>query len=509
MGNHRGQRRAEPRRRSTSEAPTAPPRQRRSDKPEKYVGRRVAGRAAPAPSPAATPAPAVDALGVDALAASTADRPLSPEQILDRALRSSARSAPSVEQTAPEAPGAAAARVETPAAPVAGRRRAVLPDERDAAPSSATPTATTALTARTAPGGRRRADRPATEPATRAGRIAPEVAADDAPHGRAAELLTEPVAQNARAEESAQLGPTLATQQPLFAVPTPTVELPSLAELTGELPAITDSTTTLRPAAPGKRRAAKGSGGRGPLFRGVPTLPVAVGVATLAVAIGGAVTTAEPQLVSTETPLAATNALSGSFGTGTFDAMRSASKVSRDSDRDALARASDAELVDQAEKVAEQRDAALGELAADAEKKAQQIAALDRWVLPISSSSYRLTARYGEYGLWSSYHTGLDFAAPTGTPIMAVTKGVITSAGYDGAYGNKTVLTLEDGTEVWYCHQTAFNASVGQTVEPGQVIGYVGSTGHVTGPHLHLEVRPGGGDPVDPDAALRVQGIAP
>ena len=54
------------------------------------------------------------------------------------------------------------------------------------------------------------------------------------------------------------------------------------------------------------------------------------------------------------------------------------------------------------------------------------------------------------------YHTGLDFAAPTGTPIIAVANGTITETGYAGAYGNRTVETLDDGTELWYCHQTAF-----------------------------------------------------
>ncbi|KAB2809710.1 peptidoglycan DD-metalloendopeptidase family protein [Pimelobacter simplex] len=135
--------------------------------------------------------------------------------------------------------------------------------------------------------------------------------------------------------------------------------------------------------------------------------------------------------------------------------------------------------------------------------------ALNRWVLPVDPSVYRLTARYGEYGLWSSYHTGLDFAAPTGTPIRAVTNGVVTSASFDGAYGNKTVITLDDGTELWFCHQSAFAVSTGDKVRAGELIGYVGGTGHVTGPHLHLEVRPGGGDPVDPDAALRQHGVTP
>lgn len=313
----------------------------------------------------------------------------------------------------------------------------------------------------------------------------------------------------ARITESAQVEPTVATR-PLFATPTPTVELPSLAELadlTGEhsFDGLSDSSTGLSAAAPGKRRAVRHAGPRGPLFKGLPTLPVAVGVATLAVAVGGAVTSAQPTLVSDSDRVVATNALTGSFGTGTYDALRT-SGVSRDSDRTTLEGATDAELVDQAEKASAQRDAALVELQKGAEKEAAEIA-LNRWVLPMDS--YRITATYGQYGLWSSYHTGLDFAAPSGTPIRAVTNGVISSTGYDGAYGNKTVLTLEDGTEIWFCHQTSYEVSAGDVVQAGEVIGYVGSTGNVTGPHLHLEVRPGGGDPVDPDAALRQHGVTP
>ena len=79
--------------------------------------------------------------------------------------------------------------------------------------------------------------------------------------------------------------------------------------------------------------------------------------------------------------------------------------------------------------------------------------------------------------------------------------------GYDGAYGNKTVVTLEDGTEIWYAHQTSQYVSIGETVAAGEVIGTVGSTGNVTGSHLHVEVRPGGGDPVDPYAAMVVNGV--
>jgi len=180
--------------------------------------------------------------------------------------------------------------------------------------------------------------------------------------------------------------------------------------------------------------------------------------------------------------------------------------VSRDSRRDAPADPADDELQAAAEAQLQQ----MGVARADVDKSAdKQDAYLEKnlWQLPVTS--YHLTARFGDYGLWSSYHTGLDFAAPSGTAIYAVANGTISSASYDGSYGNKTVETLEDGTELWYCHQTSFVVSAGETVHAGELIGYVGSTGHVTGPHLHLEVRPGGGDPVDPYSALVVHGVTP
>ncbi len=214
-------------------------------------------------------------------------------------------------------------------------------------------------------------------------------------------------------------------------------------------------------------------------------------------------TTTSPDLASAgQARIGSVGALSGSDGIG---AVRPG-VVSRDSDRDALGDAAGLQLEAQVEAQAEQRNAALDLLAKKAEQRAGVLAD-NRWVLPLSG--YRLTASFGEYGLWSSYHTGMDFAAPAGTPLLAVARGVVTSTGYDGAYGNKTVLTLEDGTEVWYAHQTSILVSVGDTVAPGDVIGTVGSTGNSTGAHLHLEVRPGGGDPVDPEAALIANGVTP
>ena len=81
--------------------------------------------------------------------------------------------------------------------------------------------------------------------------------------------------------------------------------------------------------------------------------------------------------------------------------------------------------------------------------------------------------------------------------------------GYQGGYGNRTIITLEDGTDVWYCHQSRIAVSAGEQVDPGQIIGFTGSTGNVTGPHLHLEIHPGGGGPVDPVPVLAQHGVRP
>jgi len=129
-------------------------------------------------------------------------------------------------------------------------------------------------------------------------------------------------------------------------------------------------------------------------------------------------------------------------------------------------------------------------------------------VLPVAG--YRLTGRFGDVsGLWSSVHQGLDFAASYGTPIRSVTAGVVVSAAYDGALGNKTVVRLADGTEVWYCHQSDQVVQVGDRVRAGDLLGYVGTTGNTTGPHLHLEWHPAGGTEVDPYSALTRLGLRP
>ncbi|MET9433719.1 M23 family metallopeptidase [Streptomyces sp. NPDC006551] len=174
-----------------------------------------------------------------------------------------------------------------------------------------------------------------------------------------------------------------------------------------------------------------------------------------------------------------------------------------------------------AEKAAEEAAAkatAAEKAAAEAKKKAEEEAAAKAeaerlaklaasYALP--TSSYTITSTFGESGsMWSSgYHTGLDLAAPTGTPVKAVHGGTIKSAGWSGSYGYRIVLELEDGTEVWYCHLSSMTVGAGQSVGTGETIGRVGATGNVTGPHLHLEVHTPGGSGVDPSAWLRGKGL--
>ena len=268
-------------------------------------------------------------------------------------------------------------------------------------------------------------------------------------------------------------------------------------------------------AEPRRQRSTHG-GLRKTLIPGIPSAPTLIGIAALALAAAGAVTVSSPdsgsQLASGNIQKLSGQAsvLSGASTIGSSNSLSGRARaVSRDSQREAMQDAANQNLQAAAEKQAKERNAALAALAASAEKQATLIAK-NAWQLPVDAGVYHLTSRFGECsGLWSHCHTGLDFAAPSGTPIHAIAGGVVTSVGYDGSYGNKTVVTLEDGTELWYCHQTSFAVTTGDNVTAGQVIGSVGATGNVTGPHVHIEVRPGAGDPVDPYAAMLAHGLNP
>lgn len=89
-------------------------------------------------------------------------------------------------------------------------------------------------------------------------------------------------------------------------------------------------------------------------------------------------------------------------------------------------------------------------------------------------------------------HTGIDVPAPGGTNIYAAKSGVVVTSTYNRSYGNYVVVSHSDGTSTLYAHMSRRNASEGQTVKQGAVIGYVGTTGSSTGNHLHFEVRVNG-----------------
>lgn len=95
------------------------------------------------------------------------------------------------------------------------------------------------------------------------------------------------------------------------------------------------------------------------------------------------------------------------------------------------------------------------------------------------------------------FHSGQDIGAPSGTAIVAADSGVVSYCGVNGGYGNCVMINHGNGRVTLYAHMSAFNCSYGQTVTQGDVIGYVGSTGLSTGPHLHFEVRINGST-VDP-----------
>lgn len=126
----------------------------------------------------------------------------------------------------------------------------------------------------------------------------------------------------------------------------------------------------------------------------------------------------------------------------------------------------------------------------------------DVWVLPLKD--YTFTSPYGvRYG---ELHSGIDLAAPEGTPFFAIHAGKVTKAGWCGGYGYCVIVAHPDGSESIYGHASELQVQAGQEVEAGQVLGLVGATGHSYGSQLHLEVHVKG-EPKDPVPWLRERGV--
>lgn len=135
-------------------------------------------------------------------------------------------------------------------------------------------------------------------------------------------------------------------------------------------------------------------------------------------------------------------------------------------------------------------------------------AASTAWIAPVRAGSFVFTAAFGECGSnWSFCHTGLDFAASTGTPAMTAADGTVAFSGAGGPYGNLVRVLHPGGVSTWYAHLDTRLVTIGARVRAGDVVGLVGATGNTTGPHLHFEVRTSAsgtdsGRPVDPRAWL-------
>jgi murein DD-endopeptidase MepM/ murein hydrolase activator NlpD len=105
-------------------------------------------------------------------------------------------------------------------------------------------------------------------------------------------------------------------------------------------------------------------------------------------------------------------------------------------------------------------------------------------------------------GEGTEFHTGVDISAPAGTPVRATADGIVVSAGWSGGYGSLVVVDHGGGIQTYYAHLSHFYVQTGREVRRGELVGAVGSTGRVTAPHLHYEVRIGGA-PVNPYRYLK------
>lgn len=140
---------------------------------------------------------------------------------------------------------------------------------------------------------------------------------------------------------------------------------------------------------------------------------------------------------------------------------------------------------------------------ADRDRRVRAEALRPKWTRPLPSA---VVSPYGPR--WGGFHPGIDFYAAWGTPIHAAGDGYVVSPS-DGTGGYGLVITIAhpDGAVTWYCHLSQAYVQPGQRVKAGDIIGLSGSSGYVTGPHLHFEVR-FNNQTVDPIPWLRQHGVA-
>ena len=125
-------------------------------------------------------------------------------------------------------------------------------------------------------------------------------------------------------------------------------------------------------------------------------------------------------------------------------------------------------------------------------------------------TSGSVSSGYGPRG--GKYHNGIDFAAPTGTPVYAAASGVVSSSTYSSSYGNVIYITHSINGKIYttvYAHLSSRLVSAGETVNKGDLIGKVGSTGRSTGPHLHFEIYKGGWSSAKDNSGRKVNTVNP
>ena len=277
---------------------------------------------------------------------------------------------------------------------------------------------------------------------------------------------------------------------------------------------------------PGKAARKPGAGRQGAKHRvarrSTPSSTQIVGLTAALAAAAGAVgfshsSLASPTQANSAVNLAALSLDNGQLSGITTARIQARQLATRDSSRVQLADTTTNKKQSAAAKLAQARAAKLTATQALTAKRASALAAAKAKAeaeaqkaresatrCEMMISGYHITATFGQGGSrWARVHTGTDFAAPIGTRIGSVMKGVVIFADWAGPYGRQVQVRHEDGTVTWYNHMSKFSVEVGETVYAGDEVGRVGMTGNTTGPHLHFEVRPGGGDPINPMPWLR------
>ncbi|MEG0831148.1 MAG: M23 family metallopeptidase, partial [Acidaminococcaceae bacterium] len=127
----------------------------------------------------------------------------------------------------------------------------------------------------------------------------------------------------------------------------------------------------------------------------------------------------------------------------------------------------------------------------------QQQATPNLWPTEGGEISSPYGGRPDPFGAGADFHPGIDIAASYGAPVYASASGYVAKAGWNGGYGRYVRLEHAEGLTTAYGHMSALAVEAGSQVQRGAIIGYVGSSGYSTGPHVHFEVRKNG-EPTDP-----------